>query len=64
MNKNTQKERLKKRNEKIKQKFIALSNKRFGIEKLYTNKAIFAMLSEQFFLSSKTIENIVFSKED
>jgi hypothetical protein len=55
--------RLDKRNKKIKERYIALSDKKYNSKKLYTNDAIFSMLEDEFFLAPITIEKIVFSKD-
>ena len=55
-------ERLKARNKKITERFIQLSDKKYKNTKLYTKEAILVMLSEEFFLSEATIEDIVFNR--
>ena len=62
---NARDERLSQRNQDIISKFIQLSNKKYkGKTKLYTKPTIFAMLSETFYLSPRTIEGIVFNKDN
>ena len=56
-------DRLAKRNEKITERFVKLSDKKYnGKVKLYTQPAILSMLSEEFHLAERTIENIVFCR--
>ncbi len=53
--------RLGMRNEAILKRFAQLSNMRYkGKTKMYTNDTIFAMLSEEFYLSERTINDILF----
>lgn len=55
--------RLEERNKRIKEKFILLSNKKYKEKtKLYTQDTIFLMLSQEFFLAPRTIEDIVFER--
>tara|TARA_R110002111_G_scaffold180375_2_gene245986 strand:- start:550 stop:738 length:189 start_codon:yes stop_codon:yes gene_type:complete len=56
--------RTEKRNKDIAKKFLKLSNKKYkGRVKLYTTDTILAMLSEEFYLSERTIEDIIFSSK-
>jgi len=59
----TKLERLKARNEKIVERFIELSNKKYKGTKLYTKDAILTMLSDEFYLSEYTIDDIVFNRK-
>lgn len=57
------KERLEKRDEKITNRFNELSSKKYKNKtKLYTQDAVLDMLAEEFYLSARTIENIVFGR--
>lgn len=55
--------RLAKRNKKIKERYLILSDKKYKNKKLYVNDAVFEMLADEFYLSPITIEKIVFSKD-
>lgn len=55
-------QRLKARNEKITVRFLTLKDKKINGVQLYTQDAIFTMLSGEFHLSERTIENIVFGR--
>ena len=55
-------ERTLKRNSDIRKKFLKLSEKKYKKRvRLYTTDTILLMLSEQFYLSERTIEDIIFS---
>jgi hypothetical protein len=58
----SRKERLESRNEKIIARFLVLKEKKFQSKALYTQEAIFAMIGEEFHLSDRTVENIVFGR--
>jgi len=52
--------RLKMRNDRIRDRFQNLCCKRHKSgARLYTNDAVLAMLSDEFYLSSRTIEDIL-----
>lgn len=60
MNKEKQ-QRLQNRDTKIRSRFQKLRNKRYKDKtQLYSDDTIFQMLSEEFYLSPKTIEAIIF----
>lgn len=60
----TRASRTEKRNKDISKKFFKLSNKKYkGKVRLYTTETILAMLSEEFYLSERTIEDIIFSSK-
>lgn len=61
MNSNRYK-RLNKRNQKITARYLILNNKKLNGVSLYTQDAIFVMLSKEFHLSERTIENIVYGR--
>lgn len=52
-------ERLRKRNEAIQQMYVKLSSKRYKHYQLYTDKAIFQMIADKYFLSLKTVEDVI-----
>ena len=58
--KKTREGRLSARNKKIQKRFQVLCSKRHksGV-RLYTTDAVLAMLSDEFYLSSRTIEDIL-----
>lgn len=57
-----QKDRKAIRNEQIKKDFTKLTNKKRNGVKLYTQAVILAQLGDKYFLSPKTIEDIVFNR--
>jgi len=59
---NKRNKRLLKRNEKIVSRFVKLSDKKYKGEKLYAKKAVLVMLSTEFHLSERTIDDIVFNR--
>lgn len=62
MNKQSRKQHIERRNKNIKEDFIKLSNERYGKHKKYTNDAIMLKLADKYYLSERTIEDIVFTK--
>lgn len=62
-NSTPKKERLQRRNEKIKAKWMKLRDKKYkGRVQLYSDKAILEMLADDFYISARTVEDIVFSR--
>jgi hypothetical protein len=59
MNQDERKERLKRRNEKIRIKYGKLSSKKLRKARLYSHEAVLEMLSDQFDLAVSTIDDIV-----
>ncbi len=56
------KQRLHKRNEKIKTDFLALKEKKKNGIQIYTNDYILEKIADKYFLAAKTVENIVFNR--
>lgn len=52
-------ERIILRNKAIEERYTELSAKKYKRTKLYSQEAIFQMLSDEFYLSPRTIEDIV-----
>tara|TARA_Y100000782_G_scaffold111876_1_gene140915 strand:- start:9385 stop:9600 length:216 start_codon:yes stop_codon:yes gene_type:complete len=62
--KSTREQRIKRRNTLIADRYGQLYDKRHKSgARLYTHEAIFAMLSEEFYLAPRTIEDIIFSRK-
>mgnify|MGYP000389162160 CR=1 FL=1 len=56
-------ERLERRNKMINEKFLQLRSKLYNKKtRLYSDETILEMLSEQFHLSTRTIDDIVFGR--
>jgi hypothetical protein len=54
--------RIELRNAAINKRYEELSRKKVNNAKLYTNEAKFEMLAAEFFLSPRTIDDIIFNK--
>ena len=52
--------RIKERNDKIRNDYSKLANKKMHGQKIYTQAVMFAMLAKKYYLSLATIEDIVF----
>lgn len=55
-------ERLEQRNAKIRERFDALSGKRENGKKIYTNEYCISKVADEFYLSERTVEGIIFKK--
>jgi hypothetical protein len=52
-------ERIKRRNEAIKLEYEKLSAIRVGLARKYSDDAMFVIIADKFFLSEKTVEDIL-----
>ncbi len=59
---NERKKRIQKRNEKIKEEFNKMCDKRHNGKRIYTNEYIFELLANKYTLSPVTIEKIIFDR--
>jgi hypothetical protein len=62
--KEARKKRLNERNEAIIKRYEELSEKKVKNVKLYSTEAKIQMVADEYFLSTRTIEEIIFWKKD
>lgn len=55
-------QRLEQRNKRIKEVYASLSSKRIGKARKFSEEAIIVMISEKFYLSEGTVENILYNR--
>lgn len=55
--------RLEQRNAKIRERFEILSSKRENGKKVYANEYCIWKVAEEFYLSERTVEGIIFKKK-
>lgn len=61
--KEAQRQRLQRRNEKIKRRFHNLSEKKAGGRRIFTNEYIIHKIADEFYLAERTIEAIIFQSK-